>query len=162
MNESTPSPAQLWAQAFQTWASAWSALAGQPTSAGEGAPTDPIQLWNQALDRWIEGWSAFFEDMLHTPEAAAAGGRMLDALLNVEKPLRERTAATMQYWLEFLNMPTRQDLIRVLSQLNDVNARLDELLERVEELSDRVTALSQRRPDRPRPDGGESTIAAPA
>lgn len=161
MNESTPSPAQLWAQAFQTWASAWSALAGQPT-AGESTPADPVQLWNQALDRWIEGWSAFFEETLHTPEAAAAGGRMLDALLNLEKPLRERTAATMQYWLEFLNMPTRQDLIRVLAQLNDVNARLDELLERVEELSDRVAALSQRRSARPEPEGEESTIAAPA
>jgi len=162
MNESTPSPAQLWAQAFQTWASAWSALAGQPTSAGEGAPTDPIQLWNQALDRWIEGWSAFFEDMLHTPEAAAAGGRMLDALLNVEKPRRGRTAATMQYWLEYLNKSTRPDPVRELCQRHAMTAVVDELLERVEELSDRVTALSQRRPDRPRPDGGESTIAAPA
>ncbi|MER3420840.1 MAG: hypothetical protein C4290_10095 [Chloroflexota bacterium] len=144
MNESTPSPAQLWAQAFQTWAGAWSALAGQ-SAQGEGAPADPIQLWNQALDRWIEGWSAFFEETLHTPEAAAASGRMLDALLNLEKPLRERTAATMQYWLEFLNMPSRQDLIRVLSQLNEVNARLDELLDRVEDLSDRLAALERRR-----------------
>ncbi len=161
MNERTPSPAQLWAQAFQTWASAWSALAGQPTS-GEGPPADPIQLWNQALDRWIEGWSAFFEETLHTPEAAAAGGRMLDALLNVEKPLRERTAATMQYWLEFLNMPTRQDLIRVLSQLNEVNARLDELLERVEGLSDRLAALEQRRAAAPAAGENEPPIPAPA
>jgi hypothetical protein len=160
MNESTPSPAQLWAQAFQTWASAWSALAGQPAQGG-GAPADPIQLWNQALDRWIEGWSAFFEETLHTPEAAAAGGRLLDALLNVEKPLRERTAATMQYWLEFLNMPTRQDLIRVLSQLNEVNARLDELLERVEELSDRLAMLERRRAA-PAAGENEQPIPAPA
>lgn len=141
-----PNPAEIWARALQTWTEAWTALAG---SAAGGAPAaDPFQIWRRSMDQWMEGWAAFFDQTLTTPEAAAAGGRTLDAMLNVEKPLRERTAATMQYWLEIMNMPTRRDLVRVLAQLNDANARLDDLQVQIETLSDQIAALTDARAPR--------------
>jgi hypothetical protein len=79
--------------------------------------------------------------MLQTPEAAAISGRMLDAWLNIEKPLREQTAEAMEFWLGFFNLPSRSGLIDVAVQVNEANARLDELHDLVEALSDEVAEL---------------------
>jgi len=136
-NQTSPDPAALWARSVQTWTEAWTAMAGM--GAGRDAqPTDPFQLWRRSFDQWLEAWSAFFERTLTTPETAASSGRMLDTMLNIEKPLRENTAELMQDWLEFFNLPSRRDWLRLAAQLNDANARLDDLQEQLEDLTDQV------------------------
>ena len=142
MAESAPTPETLWSQAFQTWCDGWRAAAG----AGE-AGADPFQLWRRASDQWLAGWSAFLEGILQTPEAAVASGKLLDTILNVEKPLRERTASSMQYWLDFFNLPSKNGLVRVAAQLNDANARLDDLQEQFETLADEVAKRGLRAED---------------
>jgi hypothetical protein len=142
--DTASSPAQLWTQAFQTWAEAWTAAVPSPRSTAKpqtSAPPDPIALWRRAYDQWLAGWTAFLEGMLQTPEAAAISGRMLDAWLNIEKPLREQTAEAMEFWLGFFNLPSRSGLIDVAVQVNEANARLDELHDLVEALSDEVAEL---------------------
>lgn len=134
-------PAEMWAQSFRTWMEGWS-VAMTGGAAGGAGQADPIALWRRSVDQWLGAWGTFFEQTLYTPEAAQAGGRALDNMLNIEKPLRERTAAAMQFWLEFINMPSRSDLIRVAVALNDANDRLDELQEQVETLNDQVADLS--------------------
>ena len=136
-----PQPSELWTQAFKTWTDAWMALAGQ-TRTDDGTRADPFALWQRSFDQWLSGWSALLDQTLSTPEAAAAGGRMLDQILNVERPVRERTASTMQYVLEFLNMPSRNDLLRLATNLNDTNARLDSLQQQLEDLQDQVREQS--------------------
>jgi hypothetical protein len=135
--ETTPTPAALWAEAGRDWTTAWTAFLGQP-GRRDDAPPDAFLLWRRGFDRWLAGWSAYFEQTLTTPEAARASGRLLDAALNVEKPLREQTATTMQYWLEFFNLPSRQDQVRSARQLNDVSARLDELQVQFEDVTDQL------------------------
>ena len=151
--DSTPQPAALWAQAFKSWTDAWSALAGGAPGA---APADPFQLWRRSADQWLEAWTALMEQTFQNPQTVALSGRTLDSLLNVEKPLRERTTNAMAYWLEFWNMPSRTDLLRLAAQVNDANARLDELQVQLEDLSDRVEALNAGA------DGGRSAPAPAA
>lgn len=153
-------PTNPMAQALRFWTESWQNAAGQfanlpfpfPFPApGAAAAADGEDLEQQArrtFDEWLAGWSTFLEETLQSSEAVAAGGRTLDAQLNIEKPLRERTAARMQYWLEFMNMPSRRDLIRALSQLNDANARLDLLQLQVEQLLDQVAGLTALLRDR--------------
>ena len=142
--DAVPSPADLWTQAWQTWMDGWAALAGQPATA-DAPPADPFQLWQRSFDQWLEGWSAFFEQTLSRPETAEASGRLLDAVLNIQKPLREQTATTMQYWLEFWNLPTRREQIRTAKQLNDVTDRLDEVQEQLWDLADQLAARADGR-----------------
>ena len=152
--DAAPEPGALWARSLQTWFEGWGAFFGIAPG-GDGPPPDPFRLWRRSLDQWIEGWALFFEDTLSRPEAAAASGRFLDMWLNFERPMREQTATTMQYWLEFLNMPTRREQIRTAKQLNDVNARLDELQEQMEELTDQLADGRDRaRPVRATAGGG--------
>jgi hypothetical protein len=119
----------------------WTALLGGAGAAEAPAPS-PVALWRRAVDQWLEGWSLFFDQTLSTPEAAAAGGRLLDARLNLEKPLREWMTQQMADWLEFVNMASYQEQVRTAKQLNEVNLRLDELRELVEALADQVAALT--------------------
>ena len=146
--EPVTSPARRWAEAMQTWVDGWAALA-DPFMASDAPPRDPFQLWRRAFDQWLEGWSLFFDQTLSTPETAAASGRLLDARLNIEKPLREQTAQLMADWLEFLNMASYQEQVRIARQLNDANLRLDELRELIEVLADEVadaTSAGRRAP----------------
>ena len=136
-----PTPAARWAEAVQTYLEGWAVLLG-PAGAPDAPPPDPVALWRRAVDRWLEGWSLYLDETLSTPEAAAAGGRLLDARLNVEKPLREWMTQQMADWLEFVNMASYQEQVRAAKQLNDVNLRLDELRELVEALADQVAALT--------------------
>lgn len=153
-----PNPFDLWAKAARTWTESWAGLAGAAPQPG-AAPADPFQAWQRGVDQWLAALSSTLEQTFSTPEAAAASGRLLDAWLNIEKPARERTAQAMQAWLEFYNMPTRHDVIRLAGQLNDANARLDELQEQIEALSDQIAALTAglERPARtPVAAGGEA------
>jgi hypothetical protein len=140
-NQTSPDPAALWARSVQTAMEAWAALTGTGTSGGD-QPADPFQLWRRAFDQWLDGWSAFYERTLTTPETAAMAGRTLDTMLNIEKPLRENTAELMQDWLEFFNLPSRRDWLRLAAQLNDANARLDDLQELIENLTDRIAEMT--------------------
>ena len=136
-----PTPAARWAEAVQSYLDGWAALLG-PAATPDAPPPDPVALWRRAVDRWLEGWSLALDQSLGTPEAAAAGGRLLDARLNVEKPLREWMTQQMADWLEFVNLASYQEQVRAAKQLNDVNLRLDELRELVEALSDQLAALT--------------------
>lgn len=146
MAEALPNPMEAWARAFRSWSesmgAALPALPGVP--AADGAAADPFTLWQKTYDQWVSGLTEAMEQNLSKPETAAAGGQMLDAMLNVEKPLREQTAATMQLWLEFMNMPSRRDLLRALVALNDANQRIDELQTQVEDLHDKIDQLLAR------------------
>src|SRR5438552_3274108 len=133
--DSPPDALTLWTQAFETWLEAWQSI-WLPRRTGDGGPSDPFQLWRRTFDLWLGGWSAGLEQALASPATASVSGRMLDSVLNVEKPLRDQTATLMQFWLEFINMPSRQDVVRLATQLNDANARLDDLQELVESSED--------------------------
>jgi hypothetical protein len=139
--DTAPTPASRWAEAVQTYFDGWTALLIQ-SGAPDAPRADPFALWRRAVDQWLEGWTLFFDQTLSTPEAAAMGGRLLDARLNLEKPLREMTTQAMADWLEFVNMASFQEQIRAAKQLNDVNLRLDELRELVEALTDQVAVLT--------------------
>ncbi len=136
-----PTPAARWAEAAQAYLDGWAALLS-PVNVPEAPPPDPVALWRRAADQWLEGWSLFLDQTLSTPAAAAASGRLLDARLNLEKPLREQTAQLMADWLAFVNMASYQEQVRAAKQLNDVNLRLDELRELVEGLADQLAVLT--------------------
>lgn len=143
MAEALPNPIEAWSRAFRSWSeSMGAALPAMP--AANGAAADPFTLWQKTYDQWVSGMTEAMEKNLGTPETAAAGGQMLDAMLNVEKPLREQTAATMQVWLEFMNMPSRRDLLRALIALNEANQRIDELQVQIEDLHDKIDRLLAR------------------
>jgi hypothetical protein len=143
MTSSPPDFAEAWRESWEEWARAWTGLV-QPAAEGEKPPPTPAEAWKRSMDRWLGAWSAFLEDMSTTPAFAAASGQTLNRVLDVQKPLRDQTEATMQRWLEAINMPSRSDFVRLARQINEVNARLDEIGDRVEDIQDAIGRMKQR------------------
>lgn len=139
-----PDLAQAWQQSWEEWARAWAGLT-QPVPEGEKPPPTPSEVWKRSMDRWLNAWSSYLEETMTQPEFAASAGQMLNRTLDVQKPLREGTEAAMQRWLEAVNMPSREDIIRLARGLNDVNARLDEIGDRIEQIQDALAALAPGR-----------------
>lgn len=135
--------ATVWSESLTAWNETWPPVF-QKLLAPLEPGVDPFARVRQTTDQILGGWTTYLERVLHTPTATRLGGKLLDEQLNVEKPLREQTTAAMQKWLEFINMPSRQDLVRLASQLNDANARLDTLTELVETLQDRLDEQAEQ------------------
>lgn len=135
-----PDFAEAWRQSWEEWARAWAGLT-QPPAEGEKPAPSPAEAWKRSMDRWLSAWTGVLEDAGQRPEFAASSGQALNRMLDIQKPLRDQTEATMQRWLDALNMPSRADLVRLARQVNDVNARLDELGDRIEEILDAVKAI---------------------
>lgn len=135
-----PDFAQAWQQSMEEWTRAWTGLV-QPAQEGEKPPPTPTEVWKRSSDRWLTAWSSFLEETMSRPDFAASAGQTLNRMLDVQKPMRDQSEATMQRWLEAMNMPSRSDLLRLARQLNEVNARLDELGDRVEEIQDALADL---------------------
>jgi hypothetical protein len=147
----------IWQESWDDWMRAWTGLA-QPLVQTEPPPPTPGEAWKRSMDRWLNAWSTFLEDVTTRPSFATAAGQTLNRVLDVQKPLREQTEATMQRWLEWFNMPSRSDLIRLARQVNEVNARLDDLGDRVEEIEDRLAV--QPKAEEPKSSNGNSPARA--
>src|SRR5262245_33634832 len=94
-----PDFAAAWRQSWEEWAQAWTALA-QPVPEGEKPPPTPSEVWKRSMDRWLNAWASFLEEQTTQPAFAAAAGETLNRTLDVQKPLRDATEASMQRWLE--------------------------------------------------------------
>lgn len=130
-----PDLATAWQQSWEEWTKAWAAMA-QPPAEGEPKSATPTEAWKRSMDRWLTAWAAFMEETTSTPEFAAASGQALSRVLDVQKPMLDQTEAVMQRWLEIVNMPSRIDIVRLASQLNEIAARLDEMGDRLDEIQD--------------------------
>ena len=138
-----PDFVQVWQESWQEWLRAWTSLP-EATPPGERPPPTPGEAWKRSMDRWLTAWSGFLEDRMSQPAFAAASGQALNRVLDVQKPLRDQTEATMQRWLEAMNMPSRGDLVRLARQINDVNARLDDLSDQLESIEDALAVLADQ------------------
>ena len=136
-----PDFTEAWQQSWEEWTRAWTGLT-TPAAPGEKPTPTPADAWKRSMDRWLTAWAGYLEESMSRPEFAASAGQTLNRVLDVQKPLREGTESAMQRWLEAVNMPSREDIVRLARQLNDVNARLDELGDRVEEIGDAVAAIA--------------------
>jgi len=114
------------------------------------APTMPDfeAAWKQWRDLSVEGWSKMARQMVEGEMFTSAMGASLDWYLTMHKGLRQGAAA----YLEMLDMPTRDDLARIATQIGsaemrviDCEERLD-LLEavKVDSLQVRVSELEAR------------------
>jgi len=144
--KSAPDFGEAWRQSWQEWASAFGAF-GPPAArpAGDVAPAaeppTPTEAWKRSADVWLAAWTEYLETNMVRPEFAAGVGQSLDSMLNVAKPLGEQNDAAMQRFLRAANMPSRQDIVRLASQVNDVNARLDDLSDQMEQIGDLLATL---------------------
>jgi len=102
-----------------------------PSTTAVPPTPDPFALWKQIYDANERAWNGALEQAMSTPAYAESQGKVLEALLNAQKIVRDGTRSH----LEALNLPTREDIARLgelIVALEEKIDQLDDRLERVE------------------------------
>jgi polyhydroxyalkanoic acid synthase PhaR subunit len=90
---------------------------------------DPMAMWKKMFESNEQNWTQFMAQMVATPEFAAGLGRSASN----QAAMREAVRRSAQAYLEAANMPSREDLARIASQIVALDAKLDDLADRLED-----------------------------
>jgi hypothetical protein len=114
-------------------------------------PPDPFELWRQIYETNERAWNTVLERTVNNPAFAESSGKLLETFLAAQKTVRDN----MRFYLEQINLPTREDV-----------ARLGELIvaleEKVDQLDDRLAGIETTLRSRAAADSAAGPAAAPA
>jgi hypothetical protein len=112
------------------------------------------QGWMQAwYDQWERGLSAWWDRVLDTPEVLKG----MNATLAGQVEARRQMMDAGQRWMERMNLPTRQDLTRMVKIVSLVEERLLGMEDHVLELQDRL-AVAEKEATRARIEAAEARL----
>jgi polyhydroxyalkanoic acid synthase PhaR subunit len=86
-------------------------------------------------EMWKEHYSQYsnlFDDQITKQFPAQAVGQMLEMNVQIKKMLNETT----ERYYEFVNLPSRNDLAHISSQIVNIDAKVDDLEEFIQESKD--------------------------
>jgi polyhydroxyalkanoate synthesis regulator phasin len=90
-------------------------------------PFDPTAMLKEMRDSSMDAWSKMMLEMVNSEAYAEASGASLDAWLSSSGPFRRLLEDSMTQVLTNLNLPTREDVIRLAERLTNIEMRLDDL-----------------------------------
>ena len=94
---------------------------------------DPTGMLKKMRDTSMEAWSKMMIDLVQTEAYAQSTGTMLDAWLASSLPFRKALESAMARALAEVNLPSREDVIRVAERLTNIELRLDDLEAKLDE-----------------------------
>lgn len=86
-------------------------------------------------DASLENWAKLMTQMVNTDAYAGTTGAMLDASLSTSAPFRKGLETVMAQSLASLNLPSRDDVARLASQLTNIEMRLDDMDAKLDQLA---------------------------
>ena len=98
-------------------------------------PFDPTGMLKGMRDATMENWAKLMTGVVNTDAYAGATGAMLETTLNAAGPFRDLVEKTMSQSLANLNMPSREDIIRLAEQLTHIEMRLDDMEAKLDALA---------------------------
>src|ERR687883_1488542 len=105
-------------------------------------PPDPFELWRQIYETNERAWNTVLERTVNNPAFAESSGKLLETFLSAQRTVRDN----MRFYLEQINLPTREDVARLgelIVALEEKVDQLDDRLSRIEtSLRDRASADS--------------------
>lgn len=87
------------------------------------AGADPLAMWKSMTEYNQQAWTQFFKQVVSTPEFAAGLGRTTSNQAVVRESVRKAAKA----YLEAANMPSREDHVRLASQVVALDAKVDDV-----------------------------------
>jgi hypothetical protein len=103
------------------------------TSNGDFNPFDPAGMLKNMRDANMDAWAKMMGEFVSTEAYAESTGAMLDAWLTSSGPFRKVMETSMSQALAQLNLPTRDDVIRIADRLTNIEMRLDDLEAKLDE-----------------------------
>jgi len=90
----------------------------------QSASSDPFTVWGTIYGANMEMWSRTVADMINTDVVSDALGTYLDNYLASSEPFRRVPEQYMEFWLNSMNMPSRDDVGRLTERVMTLEDRL--------------------------------------
>lgn len=81
---------------------------------------DPFAMWREFVAQSERQWNAFLNEAMATEQFSQAMGRMMDFYVNLQKGMNE----LMSRYLQFANLPSRQEVLALGERLGAIEDRL--------------------------------------
>ena len=108
--------------------------------------SDPTQRFRELLTEWERGFDALANRFMGTDEFS----RTMNQFQNVQLGAQKAFAEAMAKQLAALNLPSREDVLRVGEAVQALETRLARLESRLGEIGESVGAQPKPRPGPPR------------
>jgi len=95
---------------------------------------DPMALWRSFQDANLEIWAKGMASLVNTDAYAQAMRSFLDSYLSTSAPFRKIMDQYMGFWLSSLNMPSRDEIVRLEQRLATSEMRLNGLYGQIDQL----------------------------
>jgi hypothetical protein len=100
---------------------------------------DPTKFGNQFYEQMESLFVDRFKELLHSHSFLSKVSKGVEAGLDGKRELDN----VMKHYLEHVNMPTREDVAKILQYLTKLESRIIGLEEKIEELQDEIVALRE-------------------
>lgn len=111
---------------------------------GEFNPFDPTGLLKGMRDANMDAWAKMMVELVHTDAYAESTAAMLDAWLTTSGPFRKAMENGMAQVLSQLNLPARDDVLRIAERLTNIELRLDDIEAKLDEHCQSATGRGVR------------------
>ena len=91
------------------------------------ARLDPLRMTRGVADRFLAGASTFVDELVASEGFSAALARGMQVAVNTTSGMRKRMNAVGEVASEWLNIPTRQQVVDLAKRLNHLEFALDDV-----------------------------------
>lgn len=109
-----------------------------------GQSTDIMEIWREWLTQSERQFNSFFNEAMGTESFSRSAGNYVEMTAAFQRMVTEG----MQRYLEFVNMPSRTDVVGLGATLRNIEERLAKIEELLQIAADAVT--EEERPATPR------------
>ncbi len=104
------------------------------TPNGTFDPFDPAGMLKGMRDSNMDAWAKMMVQLVNTDAYSESTAAMLDAWLTTSGPFRKVMETSMAQVMAQINLPTRDDVVRIAERLTNIEIRLDDMEAKLDEL----------------------------
>lgn len=109
-------------------------------------PADPGERFRELVTEWERGFDALANRFMGTDEFS----RALNQLQNLQLSMQKAFSEVMGKQLAAMNLPSRDDIVRVGEAVHELETRLARVEQRLDEIASATGVTPARRPGPPR------------
>lgn len=116
------------------------ATCGKANMSDRQTPNDPLERFRELVTEWERGFDALANRFMGTDEFSRAMNQMQNAQLSMQKSFADAMARS----LANVNLPSREDVLRIGEAVHELDMRLARLEQRIDDVAQAAGVASSR------------------
>jgi hypothetical protein len=95
---------------------------------------DPFAPWKQFQGPMMDAWSKAMSEAVASDDFAKSMGDYLNSYLETSAPLQKQFEATMEKYLQGMQLPSRAEVLHLSERLTGLEMRLDDMEAKLDQI----------------------------